>query len=308
MLEPIQVNDNFAAYFKRFRCCGEVGLSDGRRLNDAGEPEGPDDFSQYKIHIKVQWRATEQLHVLGEGGRDSGGERSVATMVYLISLQNINPAPFRVVDEINQVARSPPSPPQRRQRPQRLQHPFRPRRTQPESVAVARRSRARPLTFRRPTPALALATRSQRTPHQTLIQSIPMMTSRLPTRRQWTLPTSATSSSASRTPATKAASSKSAPTPPAPRCRPRRAAPLLPPRSVASALTPPPWPTAPLRAPHPCAGTSCSLRSCSPISTTARTPSCSSSSTARGWSGRTPSRSANFADRATSQPRCLSAA
>ena len=37
-----------------------------------------------------------------QGGRDSGGERSVATMVYLISLQNINPAPFRVVDEINQ--------------------------------------------------------------------------------------------------------------------------------------------------------------------------------------------------------------
>ena len=142
---PIQVNDNFAAYFKRFRCCGEVGLSDGRRLNDAGQPEGPDDFSQYKIHIKVQWRATEQLHVLGEGGRDSGGERSVATMVYLISLQNINPAPFRVVDEINQVARtnhgpSPPQrppPPQRLQRPQRLRRLFRPRRTKPESVAVA---------------------------------------------------------------------------------------------------------------------------------------------------------------------------
>jgi len=97
-----QVNDNFAMYFQRFRCCGEVHLSDGRKLNEAGQPEGPDDFSQYKIHIKVQWRATEQLHVLGEGGRDSGGERSVATMVYLISLQNINPAPFRVVDEINQ--------------------------------------------------------------------------------------------------------------------------------------------------------------------------------------------------------------
>ena len=57
---------------------------------------------RYKIHIKVQWRSGEELHVLGEGGRDSGGERSVATMVYLISLQNINPAPFRVVDEINQ--------------------------------------------------------------------------------------------------------------------------------------------------------------------------------------------------------------
>ena len=97
------VNDNFATYFKRFRCCGEVSLADGRKLNPStGQPEGSDDFSQYKILIKVQWRKTEELHVLGEGGRDSGGERSVATMVYLISLQNINPAPFRVVDEINQ--------------------------------------------------------------------------------------------------------------------------------------------------------------------------------------------------------------
>ena len=97
------VNDNFAAYFRRFRCTGEVALSDGRKLNPQTEqPEGPDDYSQYKILIRVQWRSNETLHVLGEGGRDSGGERSVATMVYLISLQNINPAPFRVVDEINQ--------------------------------------------------------------------------------------------------------------------------------------------------------------------------------------------------------------
>ena len=97
------VNDNFAAYFRRFRCTGEVSLSDGRKLNPQTEqPEGPDDYSQYKILIRVQWRSNETLHVLGEGGRDSGGERSVATMVYLISLQNINPAPFRVVDEINQ--------------------------------------------------------------------------------------------------------------------------------------------------------------------------------------------------------------
>ena len=97
------VNDNFGEYFKRFKCCGEVSLADGRKTNpQTGQQEGADDFSQYKILIKVQWRNTEELHVLGEGGRDSGGERSVATMVYLISLQNINPAPFRVVDEINQ--------------------------------------------------------------------------------------------------------------------------------------------------------------------------------------------------------------
>ena len=77
-------------------------LSDGRALDEEGNPYGVDVYSNYKIHIKVKWRANEELHVLGESGRDSGGERSVATMVYLISLQNINPAPFRVVDEINQ--------------------------------------------------------------------------------------------------------------------------------------------------------------------------------------------------------------
>ena len=32
----------------------------------------------------------------------SGGEKSVATMLYLLSLQKISDCPFRVVDEINQ--------------------------------------------------------------------------------------------------------------------------------------------------------------------------------------------------------------
>ena len=51
---------------------------------------------------QVKWRPSEELHALSDQGRDSGGERSVATMVYLIALQDINPCPFRVVDEINQ--------------------------------------------------------------------------------------------------------------------------------------------------------------------------------------------------------------
>lgn len=96
------VDRSFSRYFARFNCSGEVILSDGRALDEEGNPYGEDVYSNYKIHIKVKWRANEELHVLGESGRDSGGERSVATMVYLISLQNINPAPFRVVDEINQ--------------------------------------------------------------------------------------------------------------------------------------------------------------------------------------------------------------
>lgn len=96
------VDKSFSSYFARFNCSGEVLLSDGRALDEDGRPFGEDVYNNYKIHIKVKWRANEELHVLGEAGRDSGGERSVATMVYLISLQNINPAPFRVVDEINQ--------------------------------------------------------------------------------------------------------------------------------------------------------------------------------------------------------------
>mgnify|MGYP003684247477 CR=1 FL=1 len=96
------VDAKFAECFARFRCQGEIRLSDGRKLNEDGDPVGEDDYEQYKIHILVKWRDSEKLHILGEAGRDSGGERSVATMVYLISLQDINPAPFRVVDEINQ--------------------------------------------------------------------------------------------------------------------------------------------------------------------------------------------------------------
>ena len=33
----------------------------------------------------------------------SGGEKSVGTIMYLMALQNMTACPFRVVDEINQV-------------------------------------------------------------------------------------------------------------------------------------------------------------------------------------------------------------
>jgi chromosome segregation ATPase len=35
--------------------------------------------------------------------QQSGGEKSVATMLYMIALQEMTKCPFRVVDEINQV-------------------------------------------------------------------------------------------------------------------------------------------------------------------------------------------------------------
>jgi len=49
----------------------------------------------------VKFRSEDNLHTLNTH-LQSGGERSVSTMLYLISLQDITPCPFRVVDEINQ--------------------------------------------------------------------------------------------------------------------------------------------------------------------------------------------------------------
>ena len=54
------------------------------------------------MQIRVKFRAEDDLHVL-DAHRQSGGERSVSTMMYLMALQDISSCPFRVVDEINQV-------------------------------------------------------------------------------------------------------------------------------------------------------------------------------------------------------------
>ncbi|KAK6119210.1 hypothetical protein DH2020_047058 [Rehmannia glutinosa] len=49
----------------------------------------------------LQARQTGQLQVLS-AHHQSGGERSVSTILYLVSLQDLTNCPFRVVDEINQ--------------------------------------------------------------------------------------------------------------------------------------------------------------------------------------------------------------
>ena len=51
----------------------------------------------------MKFRAKDSLHVLTPF-HQSGGERSVSTMLYLMALQELTKCPFRVVDEINQVS------------------------------------------------------------------------------------------------------------------------------------------------------------------------------------------------------------
>ncbi|XP_057299997.1 structural maintenance of chromosomes protein 5-like [Hydractinia symbiolongicarpus] len=86
-----RINEQYCDFFKRMGCAGEVCL-----LRD---PD--DDYKKFGVEIKVKFRAENKLKALTSTFQ-SGGERSVSTMLYLISLQELTKCPFRLVDEINQ--------------------------------------------------------------------------------------------------------------------------------------------------------------------------------------------------------------
>jgi len=58
-------------------------------------------FARWGLAIKVAFRDACDLRQL-DARVQSGGERSVSTIMYLMALQALLPSPFRVVDEINQ--------------------------------------------------------------------------------------------------------------------------------------------------------------------------------------------------------------
>eukprot|EP00993_Chasmostoma_nieuportense_P001503 NODE_237_length_2621_cov_95.565758_g68_i1.p1 GENE.NODE_237_length_2621_cov_95.565758_g68_i1~~NODE_237_length_2621_cov_95.565758_g68_i1.p1 ORF type:complete len:771 (+),score=239.22 NODE_237_length_2621_cov_95.565758_g68_i1:85-2397(+) len=58
-------------------------------------------FGTYGIELSCSFRAGEAMHRL-DPYRQSGGERSVVTILYLLALQSLNQCPLRVVDEIDQ--------------------------------------------------------------------------------------------------------------------------------------------------------------------------------------------------------------
>uniref|UniRef100_A0A7N8XCS4 Structural maintenance of chromosomes protein 5 n=1 Tax=Mastacembelus armatus TaxID=205130 RepID=A0A7N8XCS4_9TELE len=86
-----QINDKFSDFFRSMQCAGEVDL----------HSENEDEYDKYGIRIRVKFHSSTQLHEL-TAYHQSGGERSVSTMLYLMALQELNRCPFRVVDEINQ--------------------------------------------------------------------------------------------------------------------------------------------------------------------------------------------------------------
>jgi chromosome segregation ATPase len=52
-------------------------------------------------YLLIFYRDDDTMKTLSAHAQ-SGGEKSVSTMLYLISLQDVTPCPFRLVDEINQ--------------------------------------------------------------------------------------------------------------------------------------------------------------------------------------------------------------
>ena len=58
-------------------------------------------LDQWGLEIMVRFRETARLEKL-QASVQSGGERSVSTIMYLMAMQDMMPSPFRMVDEINQ--------------------------------------------------------------------------------------------------------------------------------------------------------------------------------------------------------------
>ncbi|KAJ7692435.1 P-loop containing nucleoside triphosphate hydrolase protein [Mycena rosella] len=83
------IGKKFSAAFDRIGCAGEIRV----RQDEA--------YDRWAIDILVKFRDTERLQLL-TGQRQSGGERSLTTILYLMSLTEEARAPFSLVDEINQ--------------------------------------------------------------------------------------------------------------------------------------------------------------------------------------------------------------
>uniref|UniRef100_A0A8U7NB77 Structural maintenance of chromosomes protein 5 n=1 Tax=Corvus moneduloides TaxID=1196302 RepID=A0A8U7NB77_CORMO len=87
-----QINGKFSKFFSSMQCVGEVDL----------HMENEEEYEKYGIRIRVKFHSSTELHELTPY-HQSGGEKTVSTMLYLMALQELNRCPFRVVDEINQV-------------------------------------------------------------------------------------------------------------------------------------------------------------------------------------------------------------
>lgn len=103
-----KISEAFTFNFQKIKCAGEVTVV-----------KDEDDFSKWELQLKAKFRyvctfdklvyihtnacysENEQMTII-DNHRQSGGERAVSTIFYLMALQSLARSPFRVVDEINQ--------------------------------------------------------------------------------------------------------------------------------------------------------------------------------------------------------------
>ena len=100
-----KVNALFSTYMAELGNAGEVRLKKGdedlRRTDDEEGAGSTGSFKDWGIEIAVKFREASKLQALSARVQ-SGGERSVSTIMYLMALQELMASPFRCVDEINQ--------------------------------------------------------------------------------------------------------------------------------------------------------------------------------------------------------------
>ncbi|ACI65917.1 predicted protein [Phaeodactylum tricornutum CCAP 1055/1] len=94
-----KVDKLFSEYMQEMECTGEIRLKRGKIDEDDENQIG--NFKDWGIEILVSFREGTKAQILSAQVQ-SGGERSVSTIMYLMALQDMMVAPFRCVDEINQ--------------------------------------------------------------------------------------------------------------------------------------------------------------------------------------------------------------
>lgn len=83
------VSTRFSRAFEAIGNAGEVCISEHEQ------------YEKWGIEIQVKFRNEEHMQLL-TAQRQSGGERSISTITYLLSLTQMSRSPFSLVDEINQ--------------------------------------------------------------------------------------------------------------------------------------------------------------------------------------------------------------
>jgi len=84
-----KISNKFSNIFPSVGSAGEVRVAKAEK------------YSDWRLEILVKFRDEADLKVL-DSHTQSGGERAVSTVFFMISMQELTTSPFRVVDEINQ--------------------------------------------------------------------------------------------------------------------------------------------------------------------------------------------------------------